>query len=304
MVLERPGAANLPSSGSLALPGVAKYTTRMVGTAGSVLFQRFLPDHSRSSFVWKYSESIGGRRPRHFHGEPELNLVVRGSATFGIGDRVVSVSEGDLLAFPSGQDHVLLAGSPDLYLYAIGLDAAYSAEVLGGLGEPVGPLHVRLDAHELAVVIERAAAIVDRGGAEQLGAELWARMNWLGRRAGPRARPACHVLTRRALRRMGTAPEVGLDGLGRELRAHPSEISRYFHRDMGMTLVRYRMRVRLLQLIRLFDGGERDLMAAATHAGFGSYSQCHRTFQSELGCAPRQFFSSGLRERMQLTYAG
>jgi AraC-like DNA-binding protein len=44
------------------------------------------------------------------------------------------------------------------------------------------------------------------------------------------------------------------------------------------------------------------LTRAASLAGFGSYSQCHRTFQSELGCAPRKFFS-GIREQMQLTYA-
>jgi AraC-like DNA-binding protein len=63
------------------------------------------------------------------------------------------------------------------------------------------------------------------------------------------------------------------------------------------------MRLRLLQLIRLVDGGAHDLMTAAAAAGFGSYSQCHRTFQSELGCAPRQFFVSELRDRMQRTYA-
>jgi len=274
----------------------------MLGLPRRALFQRFLPERKARSFVWKYAQSIGGRRPRHFHGEPELNLVVSGSATFGIGERVVSAAEGDLLAFPAGQDHALLAGSPDLYLYAVGLDAAYSAEVLGLRGEPVAPLHVRLGSGELAAVVERATAIVDRSGADQLGAELWARLHWLGPRATHRACPASHVLTRRALRLLQTAPELGLDALARELRAQPSEISRFFHRDLGLTLVRYRMRQRLLRLIRLVDAGQSDLMAGASAAGFGSYSQCHRTFQSELGCAPRRFFSSELRDRMQLTY--
>jgi AraC-like DNA-binding protein len=275
----------------------------MAGVESRALLQRFLPDHDQHAFVWKYADEVGGRRPRHFHSEPELNLVVRGTATFGVGDRVVQLTEGALLAFPPGQDHVLLAASPDLYLYAIGLDREYSAEVLGSPHEPVVPLHVGLGGEELAFVVDRAAAIVERPDSEQRGAELWERVHWLARRSAPRSNVAPHVLTRRALQLMATAPELGLDALASESRAHPSEISRHFHRDMGMTLVRYRMRLRLLSLIRLVDEGEHDLMAAAIGAGFGSYSQCHRTFRSELGCGPRQFFSSELRNQMQLTYA-
>ena len=267
------------------------------------LYQRFLPKHGRHAFVWKYSQAIGGRRPRHFHGEPELNLVVKGSARFGVGDRVLVVSEGELVVFPSAQDHVLLEGSEDLYLYAVGLDAAYSAEVLGAEQHQLLPLHVRLGDRERGPVFERASAIVDRAGADQLGAELWERIHWLGRRAGERLGSPAHVLTRRALLLMARAPELGLRELARDLGVHPSELSRHFHRDMGVTLVHHRMRLRLLELIRLVNSGERDLMAAASIAGFGSYSQCHRTLHAEFGCSPRQFFSGGLWQQMQLTYA-
>lgn len=45
-------------------------------------------------------------------------------------------------------------------------------------------------------------------------------------------------------------------------------------------------------------------MTCAIAAGFGSYSQGHRIFQSELGCAPRRFFLAGERERMQQAYTG
>jgi AraC-like DNA-binding protein len=253
--------------------------------------------------VWKYAQAVGGRRPRHFHAEPELNLVVKGSATFGIGDTVTRVSRGELVAFPSGQDHVLLEGSPDLYLYAIGLAPTYSTDVLRGAPDPVMPLHVRLGEDELAAVLDRAAAIVDRAGADQLGAELWARVHWLGRHAVPDRKHVAHVLTRRVLGLFESAPELGLADLSRELRAQPSEISRHFHRDVGVTLVRYRARQRLLRVIRLVDTAQHDLSSAAGAAGFGSYSQCHRTFQMELGCAPREFFNE-LRARMQLTYDG
>jgi AraC-like DNA-binding protein/quercetin dioxygenase-like cupin family protein len=275
----------------------------MVGSGSRALFQPFLPDHERRAFVWKYAASVGGRRPRHFHAEPEVNLVVRGTASFGIGDRVVQVGAGELLTFPSGQDHVLLSASPDLYLYAIGLDTAHSSQVLGTSKEQVVPIHARLRDDELAAVVDRAAAIVDRAGAHQLGAELWERIHWLAPRSTPSSRLTTHVLTRRAMQLMAAEPELGLEGLAAEIGTHASEISRHFHADVGMTLVRYRMRVRLLRMIHLVDEGALDLMAAASAAGFGSYSQCHRTFQSELGCAPREFFCEH-RAGMQRAYVG
>jgi transcriptional regulator GlxA family with amidase domain len=58
----------------------------------------------------------------------------------------------------------------------------------------------------------------------------------------------------------------------------------------------------LLRLIRLVDDGADNLMASASAAGFGSYSQCHRIFQSELGCAPRHFFLLGARQQMQQAF--
>jgi AraC-like DNA-binding protein len=263
------------------------------------IHQSFLPPGKHRAFVWKYSEPIGGRRPRHFHAEPELNLVVRGSATFGIGDSVVRVLAGELVSFPAAQDHVLLEASPDLFLYALGLDATYAAYVLPQ--EPSLPLHVQLPAHELAPVLSGAAAIVDRPGAEQLGADLWQRVHAVARRAAPRSRPNSHVLTRRTLPLLRAAPELPLAALGAQLRAHPTEVSRHFHRDMGITLVRYRTRLKLLGFIERVGAGGAELMSAADLAGFGSYSQCHRAFVAELGCSPRQFFT-GARDGMQRAY--
>jgi AraC-like DNA-binding protein len=275
----------------------------MVDGESRALYQRFLPDRRERSFVWKYAQSIGGRRPRHFHEEPELNVVVNGSATFGVGDRVVRVESGELLVFPPGQDHALLEASPDLYLYAVGLDRAYSAAVLTGSHQTVVPCHARLPAPEFDAVLERARAIVDRSGAEQLGAELWERVHSVSERSVERASRGTHVLTRRALKLISAEPERGLEALASELRAHPSEVSRHFHHDLGLTLARYRTRLRLLSVVRLVDSGRYDLMAAAGEAGFGSYSQCHRAFHAELGCAPARFFS-GVREAMQLAYVG
>jgi AraC-like DNA-binding protein len=253
--------------------------------------------------VWKYSPVNWGRRPRHFHIEPELNLIVSGQATFGIGETVVRVSQGDLLGFPAAQDHVLLEASPDLYLFAIGMQPQFSSEILRTEADRVMlPLHLHLAQDDFRTLVNRASAIVDREGADLVCADLWNHAQWLGRRCSAPPMAAMHVLTRWALFAVNQAPGIELQSLSARLRTADSEISRYFHRDLGMTFAHYRTRLRLLRLINFMDGGGTTLGSAAEASGFGSYSQCHRIFQAELGCSPRRFFHAGLREQMQQAY--
>ncbi len=275
-----------------------------MSTVGRAIHQEFLPATGRSrAFVWKYSPVNWGRRPRHFHIEPELNLIASGCATFGIGDAVVTVSEGDLLGFPPAQDHVLLDASPDLYLFAIGMAPMLSSDVLRAERDDVMlPIRLRLPPDEFRSVVGRASAIVDRDQVEQPCAELWEQAHWLRRRCTTRPIPRMHVLTRRSLSAVSRAPDLELHSLAARLKTADSEISRYFHRDVGLTFARYRTRLRLLRLIGLMDAGGTTLSSAARASGFGSYSQCHRIFQAELGCSPRDFFRAGLREQMQRAY--
>ena len=272
-----------------------------MSSAPRAIHPGFLPTQGTSrAFVWKYTPVYWGRRPRHFHVEPELNLIASGSATFGVGDGVVRVGRGDLIGFSPAQDHVLLEASPDLYLFAIGMAPELSLEILRGTAT-VGtlPLHLHLDPEDFRRLVNRASEVVDRDGVEQPCAELWEQAHWLGQR---HAATRAHVLTRRALAAVSQSPDLGLQALAGELRTAGSEISRYFRRDMGLPFARYRTRLRLLRLMGLMDGGGTTLGAAAEASGFGSYSQCHRTFQAELGCSPRRFFHAGLRTQMQQVF--
>jgi AraC-like DNA-binding protein/mannose-6-phosphate isomerase-like protein (cupin superfamily) len=273
-------------------------------SGGRAIPQGFLPPRGQSrAFVWKYSPVNWGRRPRHFHGEPEFNLIASGCATFGIGERVVTVSEGDLLGLPPAQDHVLLEASPDLYLFAVGMEPAFSSDVLRAEPDDVMlPIHIRLPVDDFRDLVRRASGIVDREGMEQPCAELWEQAHWLTSRNASRPITSMHVLTRRAIAAVNDAPELELQSLATRLRTSDSEISRYFHRDLGMTFAHYRSRLRILRLIRLMEAGGTTLRSAARTSGFGSYSQCHRIFQARLGCSPRQFFHEGLREQMQQAY--
>ena len=108
-----------------------------------------------------------------------------------------------------------------------------------------------------------------------------------------------HALTSRAIVSLLERPELRRDDVALAARGHPSDVSRYFHKDVGLTLTEYRTRLRLLRFIHIADAGGMNLMSAALDAGFGSYSQCHRAFQETLGCSPRRFFGTDLRTRME-----
>jgi AraC-like DNA-binding protein/quercetin dioxygenase-like cupin family protein len=277
-----------------------------MGSEADTLFQPFpLPTRARGH-VWRHRPET--RRPRHFHAEPELNLITAGSARFGMGDLSIDVGPGDLLWWPPGQDHVLLDASPDFDLFVVGVTPELSERVLGGTGAAAhaAPAHVRLPRdvlRELASICAASpqhpnAAAEDPVAIERRVGDLWRAAHQARGIAGNR-----HVLTRRALARLLERPDVTRAEIARAIRANPTEVSRHFHQDMGLTLAGYRTRLRLLRFVQGVDGGAPSLMAAALDAGFGSYAQCHRAFQQTLGCAPRQFFATDLRAQMAQAFS-
>jgi AraC-like DNA-binding protein len=246
--------------------------------------------------VWHHVPET--RRPRHFHSEPELNLIAAGTATFGVGDMNVVVAAGDLLWWPPGQDHVLLEASPDFDLFVIGLTPALSARVLGSNGAAAysGATSVRLDPPALARLRSLCAAplAADSTAVETHLGELWGGAHQLRLAA-----PGKHALTRSALVSLMQAPERPRSEIASKLGGHPTDLSRHFHKDVGLQLNEYRTRLRLLRFIEAASAGRTNLLLAALDAGFGSYSQCHRVFHETLGCSPRRYFRAEVRTKME-----
>jgi AraC-like DNA-binding protein len=265
------------------------------------LYQPFpIPGDARGH-VWHHVPAT--RRPRHFHAEPELNLIAAGEAVFGYGEASISVSAGDLLWWPPGQDHVLLDATPDLDLYVIGVTPTFSEQVLAGRAPGVsgGASRLRLDPDRLASLRTACAApmaSVDAAAVERHVGDLWHEAHTLRARLSDQ-----HPLTARALSSLLGRPDLKRGELARLINGNASELSRYFHRDIGLTLVAYRTRLRLIRFIQLVEDGGRSFLAAAIEAGFGSYSQCHRSFQQAFDCTPRVFFGTGVSAEMKGRFA-
>jgi AraC-like DNA-binding protein len=256
-------------------------------TVTEALFQPFPMQRGRRAQAWRHQPAF--LRPRHFHAEPELNLVTRGTATFGVGDEQMTLVRGDVVLFHPGQDHVLLNASADLGLFAVALLPELAVSACGALTH-VASRGFRMSEAEIKAAestLNELNGAKDSGGAETPLAELF---------RSARARSSqTHVLSRLALQHVNADPAVSGAELGSAIRAQPSALSRHFHDDIGIRFVEYRARLRLIAFVALVDQGH-PFSRAALEAGFGSYAQCHRVFSAVLGCSPRHYFDGQRRE--------
>lgn len=246
----------------------------------------------RRAQVWRHRPEF--RRPRHFHDEPELNLVVRGTAVIAVGARQQTLVAGDALVFQPGQDHVLLHASEDLDLFVIGLRPELADQSVGfrAIAATQG---ARFDERELSHVAAELCAVdasSDPTATQHRAVELFSRA--LERRIQH------HVVNRSALEQVRRDATLSGPSLARRARVSQGALSSRFHGELGVPLVEYRARSKLMRFVALVDAGA-SFTQAAFEAGFGSYAQCHRVFQRGLGCSPRRYFA-GERRRIDETF--
>ncbi len=236
----------------------------------------------RRAQLWRHQPEF--RRPRHFHEEPELNLVLGGTAVLGVGDRVVTATRGDLLSFAPGQDHILLEASPDLSLFVLALRREVADRVPDWTPQALGSGFrcAEAECERLGALLHDVNGVVDVTASETALGDVFASAVRHSRRN--------HVLSARVLACVEQDPRLSNATLARRLNTAPSAISRLFHRDLGLTFVEFRARRRLMRFVALVDAGA-TFLRAALEADFGSYAQCHRVFQRALGCSPQQYFA-------------
>ncbi|MCW2915072.1 MAG: hypothetical protein JWN52_3140 [Actinomycetia bacterium] len=75
--------------------------------------------------------------------------------------------------------------------------------------------------------------------------------------------------------------------LARTLRVSPAHLSRTFRGHVGMTVSRYRNRVRVSRVLARIEEGETDLAGLAWSVGFADQAHLSRTVRAELGYSPR-----------------
>ena len=237
----------------------------------------------RRAQAWRHQPAF--RRPRHFHEEPEINLVLRGSCTLGVGDRRLRLTAGQLVVFQAGQDHELLDASRDLDLFVFALRPDLHARTLRA--RPLAAIDTSaISARELTTFETELSAVGELRDAASVNtrvADLFTR--------ALEGVPKANATSRRAVESLRAEQSLSEAALAARLRTTPSAVSRHFRHALGVPLVEYRARLRLMRFIDLVDRGS-TLTRAALDADFGSYAQCHRVFRRTFSCSPQQYFTS------------
>jgi AraC-like DNA-binding protein len=246
--------------------------------------------------------TVGDVRPRaHRHAELELNLVVRGTASYLLGDRRYALTPGTLTWLFPGQDHVLVEESADHELWW----AVFRPTLVARIAttpqarpllekDPAGQFWRRLDSgrvrrlgalfHEVRDAETVDDVLVNTGLAYLLSFAWRAFLDSDDVVEGVDLHPAVETVARM----LRADPDAGdLAGLARAASLSPSHLSRIFKQQTGVSISRFRNQQRLQRFLRLYGRGQRTTaLAAALEAGFGSYAQFHRVFREQTGRSP------------------
>jgi AraC-like DNA-binding protein len=245
----------------------------------------------------------GHTRPRaHRHAELELNLVVRGSASYLLAERRYELTPGTLTWLFPGQDHVLVDESADHELWwavfrpSLVARTATTPETrplladdpAGQFSRGIGPGLVRRLGDLFAQLRDAEArdpALANAGLAFLLALAWRAFLDSDDVVEGVDVHPAVQTVARL----LRADPSAGdLPRLARTAGLSPSHLSRLFKAQTGVSISRYRNQQRLRLFLHLYGDGRRTTaLAAALEAGFGSYAQFHRVVREETGRTPR-----------------
>jgi AraC-like DNA-binding protein len=105
----------------------------------------------------------------------------------------------------------------------------------------------------------------------------------------PQAGAKHGALVRRAIAALNEDPTITVDRLATRLSASSARLARVFRAEIGVSLVKYRNRLRLERFFELVERRGGNFSDAAHTAGFGSYAQFHRIFRQHVGVTPREY---------------
>ena len=266
----------------------------------------------------------------HHHNELELNLVVRGSITYVVsGSRFTFPSRTLLWLFPE-QEHQLVDRSDDAQYYVAVFKPSLIAKscctpAYEGLkrsrhdGDGVAHALMRPDSFDLIRktmdslmqdsldpdVLNREAGfgvgsgfVFEHGDPDGLNAGLHhlLLLCWRSRRTGKAlgGAVALHPTVSRALKLLSESEgHHDLASLAKACGASECYLSRTFHRQVGVSLTRYRNTLRLSRFWEHYRQPTQKTLAEAVYAaGFGSYAQFYKVFTQAYGRGPRACLES------------
>lgn len=271
-------------------------------------FDHDRPDFAPYGFTCELWKAAVMRRPDR-HDEVELNLLLRGSLTYLVGGRKVTVQARRLGAFWAALPHQIVGaqGSPQYFVLTLPLAWVLQCALPTGFVDRLLVGEFLCDAgdsrFELDVALCRQWEADLRGRSRQpsKAAELELQARLL-RLAGALPRRNEGTLTRRAggatkAERMAVfiaqnhREPLSVEAIAREVHLHPNYAMTLFRRTFHTTLNDYLTRYRIAQAQRLLATTELKIIDVALESGFRTQSRFYEAFRRASGCSPARYRS-------------
>jgi len=236
----------------------------------------------------------------HRHDELEVNLVTSGRGTYLVaGERKPLRSRSLIWLFPN-QEHILLDFTRDFTMWILVISPELVEQMAARIPilaerEP-GSVFIRVLPPKCVRLLNTVAQELSTGfqplDSHEFGLAWWLASAWNAYEHGDSedAGPL-HSAVSRAMALLREDPSKNLKTLAHETRISPSQLSRLFKRQAGISITDFRNSLRLDNFVKRCDGGRGNAMfALAKDAGFGSYAQFSRVFRRQMGCSPEVYY--------------
>ncbi|MDP9173521.1 MAG: helix-turn-helix domain-containing protein [Planctomycetota bacterium] len=245
------------------------------------------------------------------HNEIEVNLLERGSITYLLGGRKVTIEAGRMTVFWAAIPHQIISVGNETSYYVATVPLAWFLQwdLPARLAEPI--LHGRVICEARSKESAGAVATFARWHRDL------ARPTQIKRRAvllelEARLLRLAITLPTHGISRQSNAPAMGSPALskaeeiacflaknyqrplsiadvGEAVRLHPNYAMNLFKKVFTITLTEYLTRHRLSHAQRLLATTGGKILSIAMESGFGSVSRFNDVFRKSFGCSPRAY---------------
>ena len=257
----------------------------------------------RRGVAWRFPRRDGvalRMNAAHSHDELEINLVTSGRCTYMVAGQPQQFRSRTLLWLFPDQAHLLMNWTRDFAMWIVVISPELIEEMIPRipiLGErDPGSIVARVLPPKCVRLLDAVAQELSSGfqplESHDLGFAWWLASAWNAYQHGDSedAGPL-HSAVARAMALLRENPSKNLRALATETRISPSQLSRLFKRQAGVSITDFRNRLRLEAFVNECDGGRSNAMfALAKDAGFGSYAQFSRVFRRQMGCSPEAYY--------------
>jgi AraC-like DNA-binding protein len=269
-------------------------SSQCVATRGELPRYRLCRSEECLGAVW-FCTASSPRAPLNVSDELELNVVLAGSVIIRVGSELHSLSAGDVLWMAPGQVRTTVACSPDLAMWALMFRQRLTEELRSVQSfEVCGPAERGSLGHERLREFSANAYWLLRSQKRvepfnRRISDLLSSVRGVERGAGGAVRPQHQAVAKAAQFLQNPSDRLSLTQLARQVGLSPYQLSRTFHRQVGVPLSHYTAHQAVQRFAQLSARDpSTNLLECALAAGFGSYAQFYRSFSFVVGLAPRE----------------